>query len=89
MNLPGAPPLATRVACRRITQHADASGGTIRVALLDEGGCRVRGHSADVHLAIAGNSLRHPVEWKHRRLDQLPTGRSMLRLQLHRAEVFA
>lgn len=76
-------------ACREITLNADATDGSVRVELLTEDGYRVRGYSKDDAVPITGNSLRHAVVWKERRLEQLPSGRYLLRLHLDHATVFA
>jgi hypothetical protein len=75
--------------CTEISVNADAGKGVIRVELLDEAGYRVRGYSRDEAGAIQGDSLRHKVTWKDRRLDNLPPGRYLLRLHLERATLFA
>jgi hypothetical protein len=75
--------------CTGITLNADAAGGLIRVEVLNEDGYRVRGYSKDDAVPIRGNSLRHQVGWRERRIDKLPAGRHMLRLHLQNATVFA
>jgi hypothetical protein len=75
--------------CREILVNADASGGAVRVELLNEEGFRVRGYSRDDAIPIKGDSLRHRVAWKERGLDTLAPGRYLLRLHLDRATLFA
>lgn len=74
---------------RQIALNADAAQGEVRVELLTEDGYRVRGYAADDALVIRGDSLRHPVRWKQKTLQELPAGRYLLRLHLNNAEVFA
>ena len=72
-----------------ITINADATQGSLKVEILDEEGYRVRGFSRDDAMAITGDSLRHDVRWRDRKITDLPDGRYMLRLYLEDAEVFA
>ncbi|MBP7935602.1 MAG: hypothetical protein KA354_13225 [Phycisphaerae bacterium] len=72
-----------------ILVNADASAGSVRVEVLDKRGKRVRGFSRDDCLPVKGDSLRHPVAWKDRRLGDLAAGKHMLRLHLERATVYA
>lgn len=74
---------------KTIAVNADASNGELRVEVLTEDGCRVRGFTKDDAVPIRGDSLRHTVTWKERNLRQLPPGRYMSRLHLNNAEVFA
>ena len=69
--------------------NADASGGSLRVELLDFDGHRVRGFTKEDAVPIRGDSLRHPARWKSRELASLEPGRYRLRLHLDNAEVFA
>lgn len=75
--------------CRGMTLNADAREGSVRAELLTEDGYRVGGFCAEQSAEITGDSLRHPIRWNGRRMDQLPPGRHMLRLHLRRAEVYA
>jgi hypothetical protein len=75
--------------CREIELNADAATGAIRVELLHEEGYRVRGYSRDDAVPVRGDSLRHKVAWRDRRLDQLPAGRYLLRFHLEGATLFA
>ncbi len=75
--------------CSGITINADASGGAIRVELLNEEGYRVRGFSREDAIPVAGDSLRHRVAWRERGIGELTPGRYMLRLHLENATVFA
>jgi hypothetical protein len=75
--------------CQTMTLNADASKGSVHVELLNDEGYRVRGFSKDDALSIHGDSLRHPVRWKERRLEQLPSGRYLLRLHLNHATAYA
>lgn len=75
--------------CREITLNADATEGSVRVEILSEDGYRVRGYTRDDAVPLQGDSLRHPVAWQGRRLEQLPPGRYLLRLHLEKATVYA
>jgi len=75
--------------CQAVSLNADASHGAVRVELLNDEGYRVRGFSKDDALPIQGDSLRHPVAWKERQLEQLPAGRYQLRLHLDHATAYA
>lgn len=75
--------------CRSITVNADATKGSVRVELLTEDGYRVRGYSKDDAVVIEGDSLRHQVAWRDRKLAQLPPGRYLLRLHLDNATLYA
>jgi hypothetical protein len=77
--------------CREIDVNADAAAGegAVRVELLTEEGFRVRGYARDDAVPIEGDSLRHQVAWKERRLDELPAGRYLLRIHLKDATLYA
>jgi hypothetical protein len=73
-----------------ITLNADATRGGITFELLDAQGYRVHGFTRDQASAITGDSLRHPIAWKSKRLNELPAGAYMLRLLLSKsASVYA
>lgn len=72
-----------------ITLNADASGGAVRVEILDADGKRLRGFTYDDAIPIKGDSLRHPVRWKSHSITQLPAQRYLLRLHLENATVYA
>jgi hypothetical protein len=69
--------------------NADARNGAVRVEILTEDGYRVRGFSRDDAVVIQGDSLRHAVAWQKSKLNELPSGRYLLRLHLENATVFA
>jgi len=73
---------------RSATLNADASGGSIRVEVLDDMGRRVRGFAKSDAQPISGDSLAHPVQWGARSFRDLPEGQYMLRLHLAGADVF-
>jgi hypothetical protein len=74
---------------RNLTLNADARQGSVRVEILNADGYRLRGYSKDVAVPIRGNSLAHAVAWQEAALQDLPSGKYMLRLHLDQAEVFA
>ena len=76
-------------AFHRLTLNADASTGSGRVELLDEGGRRIRGFSKDECVEITGDSLRHKVGWAGQPDGTLPPGRVMVRVHLQHASLFA
>lgn len=73
----------------KITINADATGGAVRIELLDERMRRVRGFTRDDAAAIRGDSLRHAVAWTGKSLADLPPGRYHVRAHLDRATLFA
>ncbi|GAG44198.1 unnamed protein product, partial [marine sediment metagenome] len=75
--------------CHGITINADASGGAIRVELLNENGHRLRGYAKEDAVVIDTDSLDHPVQWREKKIADLPPGRFLIRLHLHNAEVSA
>ncbi|HOW73512.1 MAG TPA: hypothetical protein PKY77_23165 [Phycisphaerae bacterium] len=77
------------VGCGGILVNADASAGFAWVELLTEDGKRVRGFTRDDCLPIRGDSLRHSVTWKDRKLGDLAAGKYLLRLHLERAAVYS
>ncbi len=74
---------------RQITVNADATGGEIRVEVLNSDGYRMRGFSKDEAVVLTNDSLQHHLKWKASKISQLPPGKYMLRLHLNNAEVFA
>lgn len=74
---------------RHLTVNADASGGSVRVELLNEEGLRIRGFSREEAIPLRGDALRHPVRWKDQPEGHWPSGRIHVRLHLERATVFA
>ncbi len=72
-----------------LTLNADASNGEVRVELLDADLRRVRGFTRDDAIVITGDSLRHHVKWKDRKLSDLAAGTYHLRIHLTRATLFA
>jgi hypothetical protein len=73
----------------RISLNAEASGGSIRVELLNTRGRKMRRFSADQCVPIQGNSLAHAVNWKDVSLGDLPPDRYIIRIHLDNATVFA
>jgi hypothetical protein len=72
-----------------ISLNADARGGQIAAELLDAQGYRIRGFTRDDAAPIMGDSLHHNINWRDKRLRDLPAGPHMLRLLLDAAKVFA
>lgn len=71
------------------TVNADASGGALRVELLNDRGYRIPGFTKDEAVAITSDGLRHRVAWKSAAAGAVPAGTYMIRLHLDGAEVFA
>ena len=69
--------------------NADASGGTIRAELLDPDGKKIPGFTKEDALPVTGDSLRHILQWKSRRLAELDNDSCLLRLHLQNATVYA
>lgn len=69
--------------------NADATGGALRVELLNERGYRVAGFTKDDAMPIASDGLAQRVAWKKATTATLPAGDYMIRLHLENAEVFA
>ncbi len=72
-----------------ITLNADASGGAVRVELLDAVGYRLAGFAKGDAVPLAGDDLRHRVTWKDADLSKLPPGDVTIRIHLENAEAFA
>lgn len=75
--------------CQSITINADASGGAVLPEILDAEGYRVCGFAKGDATPATGDSLRHPLRWRHKRISELTPGHYMLRLHLRNTEVFA
>ena len=75
--------------CKGITLNANASGGAVRVELLDAHARRLHGFTRDDAEPITTDGLRHAVKWKGKSLSGLPPGPYIPRLHLENAEVFA
>ena len=73
----------------RITINADASGGDIRLELLDSSGYRVKGFSRDQAEPLVGDRLRHLVGWNDNPIRMLPPGPYMIRIHLRKATLYA
>ena len=70
--------------------NADATGGSIRIEILDEDGYRVRGFNAELAAPITSDSLDHRARWKgSKSIADLPAGKYQIRVHLEKAEVFA
>ncbi len=65
-----------------------ANGGSARVELLDENGYRVPGFTKDDAVPIDEDTLRGEAGWKQKSLADLPAGEYLIRLHLHKTEVF-
>ena len=74
---------------KRLTLNADAAAGEVRVELLSAEGYRVANFTRDHSIAIAGDSLQHPVKWKKKTMANLAPGRYQLRVHLNNAKLFA
>jgi hypothetical protein len=74
---------------RQILVNADATGGAVRVEILNADGYRIPGFTRNDAAPLTGDSLRHRAEWQGRALSDLPEGEYMLRLHLQRAELFS
>ena len=73
-----------------LTINANASSGSVRVAVLDEQGGPLDGFSADQCEPFAGDAVSHVVTWRDRRsLEGLKERTIRLRFDLHRAELYA
>jgi hypothetical protein len=72
-----------------VTLNADASGGTVRVELLDSQGYRLPGFTKSEAAPLTGDQLRHRVAWQKAELSQLPAQEITIRIHLENAEVFA
>lgn len=72
-----------------ISLNADASGGSVRLEILNEDGYRLHGYTREEALPITIDSIAGEARWKEKRLADLPPGRYMLRIHLQKAEVFA
>jgi hypothetical protein len=74
---------------RGCTLNADASGGAIRVEILDAEERRIRGFTREEAVALTRDGLALTPSWQSKRLSDLPPGRYVLRLHLENARVFA
>lgn len=72
-----------------ITLNANASLGAVRVEALDEDGCRLSGFTKEEAVPLTGDLIANEVRWKDKRVNDLPTGRLMLRIHLSEAEIFS
>ena len=72
-----------------ISLNADASGGKVRVEVLNEEGRRVRGFSREDALPVHGDSLTNEVGWKQKRIADIPPGKYLFRVHLDNAMVYA
>ena len=75
--------------CRGITINADARHGAIRLEILNEDGCRVRGFSKDEAAPIHQDGLRLPVKWKERTLADVAPRKYKIRIHLDNAAIYA
>lgn len=72
-----------------MTLNANASGGSIRVEILNADGYRMPGFTKDDAKSIENDHLRHAVSWNEKKLSDLPAGQYRIRIHLKDAEVFA
>lgn len=72
-----------------ITLNAAATGGTVRLEMLNEDGYRLRGFTKDDALPITTDDIAHVVAWKDKKLSDLPPGKYMLRVHLEKADLYA
>lgn len=72
-----------------VSLNADATSGSIRVALLDSAGYRIEDYTEEDAVAITGDSLGHAVQWADKDLSDLADGEYMLRIHIKQASVFA
>ena len=62
--------------------NADATGGSIKVELLNPQGYRVRGYSLNESAELKGDSFAHAVSWQG--VNGLPSGRHLIRIHLYK-----
>jgi hypothetical protein len=74
---------------RGCTLNADASGGAIRVEILDAEERRIRGFTQEEAVPLTEDGLALAPAWRIKRLSDLPPGRYVFRLHLENARVFA
>jgi hypothetical protein len=72
-----------------ISINANAAGGAVWGELLDENCFRVPGFDKANSSPLKEDALRFPLQWKDKKISELPPGRYHLRLHLQKAEVFA
>lgn len=74
---------------KEILVNADATGGSVRVELLNEDGYRLRGFTKDDAEPLAVDGLRQPARWRGKALSDLPPGRYLVRIHLQNAALYA
>lgn len=74
---------------RGCSLNADASGGELRVEILDADERRIRGFTREDALPLTQDGLALVPAWQNKRLTDLPLGRYVLRLHLENARIFA
>jgi hypothetical protein len=67
----------------------NAVGGKVHVEILNASGNRMPGFTKADAVAIEGDVMRRPVQWRDKTLDDLPSGQYFIRIHLENAEVFA
>jgi hypothetical protein len=72
-----------------IALNANASGGTIRVELLNSSGHRIPGFTKSDAVPISADGLHQRVTWKKSEVANLPEEDIMIRIHLENAEIFA
>jgi hypothetical protein len=71
-----------------LSLNADATGGEIRVALLDVNGQPVPGYALEDCTPITGDSVRHAVTWRER--NEVPTGEDVrIRIVATNADLYS
>ena len=81
------PQLLTRDA--KLRMNAAAESGQIQVELLSEGGYRIPGFTKADAIPIKGDQLDHEVQWREKKISDLPVGKYQIRLHLENAKLFA
>lgn len=72
-----------------VSINANASGGEIRLELLDSGGRRIEGFTREQCEPVRVDSLAAPVRWDGARDGRLPSGEIMVRVHLRNAGIYA
>jgi len=80
---------------RRLTPDAElrinaaAESGQIHVELLSAGGYRIPGFTKADAIPITGDQLDHQVQWREKKISDLPAGDYQIRVHLENAKLFA
>ena len=77
-------------AAGRLHVNADASGGSLRAALLEEGGTPIEGFSvAECEPLVNSDALDHLLEWRNGALSSLAGRTVRIHIELRNAELFS